>query len=175
MKTNVYIDGFKTHPYDQNAVERQNVYLQAVNAFGDVEVVYGIYNKRRCYLPAMNPECRTCEASGEKELVHVMKFEEKRTDVNLATQMLHDAYATDVESFALISGDSDFIAPLDLIRHEIGKQVVVFNPKERRSDLSNHASYYKDIPRGLPMQCQLPDEISVGTHGNFIHRPTAWR
>ena len=37
-----------------------------------------------------------------------MKFEEKKTDVTLATEMLRDAYTTDVRAFALISGDSDF-------------------------------------------------------------------
>ena len=104
-----------------------------------------------------------------------MKFEEKRTDVNLATSMLRDAYTNVADSFVLISGDSDFIAPLDLIRYELGKQVVVFNPKDRKSDLANHASYYRDIPRDLPAKCQLPDAIPVGTHGNFIRRPEAWR
>ncbi len=31
-----------------------------------------------------------------------------------------------------------------------------------------------DIPRDLPLCCQLPDIIPVGTHGNTIHRPSAW-
>lgn len=30
-------------------------------------------------------------------------------------------------------------------------------------------------PRDLPARCQLPDEIPVGTHGNVIRRPEAWR
>ena len=170
-----FTSNVKTHPFDQSAIERQNVYLQALKARGGVEIVYGLYNKRKCFLPALDQKCRDCAQSGERELLHVMKFEEKRTDVNLATRMLRDAYTTDVESFVLISGDSDFIAPLDLIRRELGKQVVVFNPKEIRSDLSNHASFYRDIPRDLPARCQLPDEIPVGTRGNFIRRPAAWK
>ena len=87
----------------------------------------------------------------------------------------HPEYTNAADSFVLISGDSDFIAPLDLIRYELGKQVVVFNPKDRKSDLANHASYYRDIPRDLPAKCQLPDAIPVGTHGNFIRRPAAWK
>ena len=165
----------KTYPHDQAAVERQNIYLQALTTLRQVTITYGLYNKRKGYLPALDARCRDCEESGENRLVHIMKFEEKRTDVNLATAMLKDAYGGDAESFVLISGDSDFIAPLDLIRHELGRQVVVFNPQLVRSDLANHASYYKDIPRDLPASCQLPDEIPIGDRGNVLHRPSAWR
>ena len=101
-------------------------------------------------------------------------FEEKRTDVNIATEMLHDAYTTDVRAFALISGDSDFTAPLNLIRKELNKQVIVLNPKDRPTDLRHHSSVCIDIPRDLPAQCQLPDEIPVGTHGRKLHRPPSW-
>ena len=164
----------KTHPYDHAAIERQNVYLQGIEAFGGVEIIFGKYNKNKTYLPPIEDKCLGCGAT-RNGLVRVMKFEEKRTDVNLATSMLRDAYTNAADSFVLISGDSDFIAPLDLIRYELGKQVVVFNPKDRKSDLANHASYYRDIPRDLPARCQLPDAIPVGTHGNVIRRPAAWQ
>ena len=42
------------------------------------------------------------------------------------------------------------------------------------TDLRNHAAKCIDIPRDLPLRCQLPDIIPVGTHGNTIHRPPAW-
>ena len=31
------------------------------------------------------------------------------------------------------------------------------------------------LTRDLPAKCQLPDEIPVGTHGNVIRRPAAWK
>ena len=74
-----------------------------------------------------------------------------------------------------ISGDSDFAAPLDLIRQELRRQVVVLNPKDRRSDLIHHATIYRDIPRDLPAICQLPDEVPVGKSGKVIRRPAAWK
>ena len=164
----------KTHPHDPAAVEHQNVYLQAISARGGVKTIFGYYNKNKTWLPAIDPECVNCKVTGEKKLVHAMKFEEKRTDVNIVTEMLRDAYTTDVQSFVLISGDSDFATPLDLIRQDLRRQVMVLNPKDRRSDLIHHATIYKDIPRDLPLRCQLPDIIPVGTHGNTIHRPSAW-
>ena len=49
-------------------------------------------------------------------------------------------------------------------------------PYESNSlELKMAATYYRNIPRDLPARCQLPDEILVGTHGNVIRRPAAWK
>ena len=93
--------------------------------------------------------------------------------VNIVTEMLRDSYTNAIDSIMLISGDADFIAPLDLIRYELGKQVLVFNPHQRATDLRFHATYCRDIPPDLPSQCQLPDEAPLAD-GRTIHRPPAW-
>ena len=103
------------------------------------------------------------------------ELEEKRSDVNIATSMVLDAVNNRAESFVLVSGDTDFIGPVNIVRKDYGKNVIVLNPHTRRSDLKQYASYYKDIPRDLPSQCQLPDEIPIGTHGNVIRRPLSWQ
>ena len=103
------------------------------------------------------------------------ELEEKRSDVNIATSMVLDAVNNRAESFVLVSGDTDFIGLVNIVRKDYGKNVIVLNPHTRRSDLKQYASYYKDIPRDLPSQCQLPDEIPIGTHGNVISRPLSWQ
>ena len=103
------------------------------------------------------------------------ELEEKRSDVNIATSMVLDAVNNRAESFVLVSGDTDFIGPVNIVRKDYGKNVIVLNPHTRRSDLKQYASYYKDIPRDLPSQCQLPDEIPIGTHGTVIRRPLSWQ
>ena len=76
----------------------------------------------------------------------------------------------------LVSGDTDLIAPLYYLKKRCGKKVLVFNPHERPSEeLRADASYYKHIPRDLPVRCQLPYEIEVGTHGRVIRCPAVWR
>ena len=162
----------KTYPHDSAAVERQNLYLQAIAAHGGVEIMEGYYNKNKTWIPSVDSACRECQVS-TNGFVHVMKIEEKRTDVNLATALLRDAYTNAAESFAIISGDADFIAPVKLVRQELRKQVIVFNPHQRITDLRFHATYCRDIPRNLPAQCQLPDIVPVG-NGHTIHRPAAW-
>ena len=52
----------------------------------------------------------------------------------------------------------------------------IFNPHaNRRTELARYATYCADIPANLALQHQLPDEIPVGTHGNVIRRPEAWK
>ena len=163
----------KTYPHDPASIERQNVYLQALKAHGGVNVIEGYYNKNKAWVPSVDPRCQECPAS-TNGFVHVIKIEEKRTDVNLSTALLRDAYTNAADAFVIVSGDADFIAPLDLVRHELKRQTIVFNPRQRPTDLRFHATYCWNIPRDLPAKCQLPDIIPVGTHGRTIHRPPAW-
>ena len=168
-----FVSRTKTYPHDSAAVERQNIYLQAVLAHGGVDVVEGYYNKNKTWVPSVDSRCQICPAS-TNGFVHVIKIEEKRTDVNLATSFLRDAYTNAADSFAIVSGDADFIAPLDLVRHELRRQTLVFNPRERPTDLRFHATCCYNIPRELPAKCQLPDVVPL-PNGRFIHRPPAWR
>lgn len=165
----------KTYPHDQSAIERQKIYLQALSQCKGLAIVEGFYNKNKTWAPFVDEVCRTCEAK-PGGMAHIMKLEEKRSDVNIATAMLWDAFQADVDVFALVSGDSDFIGPIELIRHRLGKRVVVFNPRAgRRTELERCANYCTDISPSLAALCQLPDVIPVGPHGNLIHRPAAWR
>ena len=168
-----YTARVRTYPYDAEAVEHQRIYLRALSKIRGLEIVEGYYNRNKVWMPAVNSECRNCKETTNGR-VHIVKLEEKRTDVNIATDMLNDVFTGNIDAIALISGDSDFIAPLDLIRKKFGKQVLVFDPHERFSDICYHASYYAHIPRDLPAKCQLPDIIPVGTHSRTIHRPPAW-
>lgn len=70
--------------------------------------------------------------------------------------MLLDAFNDNADTFVLVSGDTDFIAPVNIIRKDFKKTVIVFNPRETKSWLKDYASYYRDIPRNLPAECQLP-------------------
>ena len=165
----------KTYPHDQAAIDRQKVYLQAVSAQGKVEIVPGFYNKNKTLAPHADEHCKTCDVA-TNGLVPIYKLEEKRSDVNLAVSMVTDAATNAADCFLLMTGDSDQVGAIEAVRHRFGKQVIVFNPHPAESkNLRWAATYYKNIPRDLPAQCQLPENIPVGTHGHFLHRPDAWR
>ena len=172
---NYFTAYIKTYPHDQAAAERQNVYIQALESCEKVNVVQGFYRKSNVLMPVVDDSCRVCENVTDG-LVRVVKLEEKKSDVNLAVKMVVDAAQNMADAYVVITGDSDQTGAIEAVRRNYGKPVLVFNPHEGNSlHLKKAASYYKNIPRDLPAKCQLPDRIQVGAHGNFIHRPEAWR
>lgn len=150
--------------------EHQEVYLRALAHREKIEIIEGFYKTRDAKLPFRKEPCISCRPYAD-----VTKTEEKRSDVNLATAMMADFHSGAADCFVVISGDADFIAPIDYIRHVGKKPVLVFNPHRAMSGhLKKVASYYKDIPRDLPEKCQLPESFTYGTHDRVITRPAAW-
>ena len=165
----------KTYPHDFAAIDRQKIYLQAISAIGNVEVIQGFYAKNKTLAPYADARCASCEVV-DSGFIPVYKLEEKRSDVNLAVSLVTDAAMDKADCFAVITGDSDQVGAIEAVRYQFKKQVVVFNPHVSESKhLKRAASYYCNIPRDLPGRCQLPDTIPYGKHGDrFIHRPPAW-
>lgn len=80
----------------------------------------------------------------------VIKTEEKGSDVNLATHLLHDAYKKEYETAVVISNDSDLVEPIRIVRHELKLDVGILNPHKRPSRaLLPHASFIKQIRKGV--------------------------
>ena len=163
----------RPYPFDAAAINRQNIYLKAISQCNGVSVVEGFYNRNKIWLPHLSEKCKACPDSRDG-FARVMKFEEKRSDVNLTSALLADAFRDAADCFVLVSGDSDYIAPVDIVRFELKKPILVFNPRiDRQSDLQYHASYYAHIPRDLPAKCQLPEVVTL-PNGRTIHRPPTW-
>ena len=97
-----YTARVRTYPYDAEAVERQRIYLRALSEISGLEIVEGYYNRNKVWMPAVNSECRNCKEATNGR-VHIVKLEEKRTDVNIATDMLNDVFSDDIDAVALIS------------------------------------------------------------------------
>ena len=164
----------KTYPFDPMAIDRQKIYLQALTTQPLVKIINGFYSKNKTLAPGVKEQCASCEVT-TNGYVPVIKLEEKRSDVNLAIEALSDAYENAADSFFFVTGDSDQLGTIEMIRKRLGKRVCVFNPQAAFSvKLKSVASYYQNIPRDQPAHCQLPDELPIGTHGRMIHRPPTW-
>lgn len=81
--------------------KRQQDYLNALGTT-PVQIIYGKYNSRR-------KNCPKCPYKWTHN-------EEKMTDVNIAVNMMIDAYQNAYDSALLISGDSDLVPPIELFR-----------------------------------------------------------
>jgi len=161
----------KYNPDEPQAAFNQDRYLEALGSSCKVKIVEGFYKRFRVKLPFAKEPCKSCT---KVPYGIVYRTVEKRSDVNLATEMMADVLRRAADTFAVVSGDVDFAAPLCFIRHEAKMRTLVFNPHENVcEDLRKFTSYYRNIPRDLPSKCQLPDEVTLA-NGRTIHRPAAW-
>jgi uncharacterized LabA/DUF88 family protein len=79
----------------------------------------------------------------------VIKTEEKGSDVNLATHLLHDAHRGRFDVAVVISNDSDLLEPIRIVRRELGKSVGILNPHPKPSRaLLPHIDFIKPIRAG---------------------------
>jgi len=98
------------------------------------------------------------------------------TDVNIATQLLTDAFTNQFDTALLVSADSDLVGPMMRV-HELfpEKRIVVAFPPARFSvTLKKAARATLHIERRHLTGSQLPEEI-VKSDGFTLKRPSQWK
>ncbi|MGL6094810.1 MAG: NYN domain-containing protein [Fimbriiglobus sp.] len=141
--------------------KRQSDYLEAIRTVSPVIIVEGQYLDKRM-------SCRSC---GREWIDH----EEKMTDVNIATELLADAFEDGFDTALVISADSDLVPPIRWIRTKFPQKrvVAVFPPSRRSLHLQNSATAFFPIGRAKLAASQLPDEIAKAD-GYVLRRPISW-
>ncbi len=108
--------------------------------------------------------------------MRILKTEEKRTDVNLATLLLMDCVDDDFDEAVVISNDSDLLLPIEYAVKRFGKVVGVINPHRRgkfSGELMRAASWsYKEINRSVLAASQFPTVIPSAR--GPIAKPSTW-
>jgi uncharacterized LabA/DUF88 family protein len=105
--------------------------------------------------------------------------EEKRTDVNIAIQMIDDAHRNRTDRFIVVSGDSDLVPAVDLVKTRYpDKAVIVYVPSRHpkrgaATELRAAADKSKTLPMTLVKRSQFPPLISDG-RGGTIRKPDSW-
>lgn len=105
--------------------------------------------------------------------MEVHKTEEKGSDVNIATNLLLDAFDNDFDVAWVMSNDSDLAFPIDVVRTRFTKDVGILNPRKRLArGLKVPPSLHRTIKPGALAACQFPSTLK-DTHGT-IHKPATW-
>ncbi len=142
---------------------RQQTYLRALATVPEIDVFLGSFQSH----PVRRPL-----ASG-KGTVEVIDMKEKGSDVNLATELLVDGFLDNFDVAAIVSNDSDLVAPVRAVRKHLAKAVGVINPHRRQSvALRNCASFVKDVRKWALTDSQLPTILEDAN--GAIHKPTGW-
>lgn len=139
---------------------RQNTYIDALECRGTRIHEGQFLDKPR--------HCRHCGANW-------LEYEEKMTDVNIAVQMLSDAFDDVFDTALLISGDSDLTTPIQRVRSRFPTKriIVVFPPDRHSKQLQKVATGYLSLSEAKLRSNQLPDSVTTATGFN-LKRPSTW-
>jgi uncharacterized LabA/DUF88 family protein len=142
--------------------KRQAVYLEALRTLNDFQIFYGHW--------LSNPiTCRKCGHS-------YRGYHEKMTDVNIAVELMCDAFQEHLDMALLISADSDLVGPVNAIRRLFPqKRVIVAFPPARSSGALKAAAHgYTFIGRNVLSNSLFPDRVTK-PDGFVLRRPSEWR
>jgi uncharacterized LabA/DUF88 family protein len=108
-------------PHDRDAPKRQDVYLRALKShLGDrLQVVEGQFKVKNVRAPLSAPPHRT---------VDIIKTEEKGSDVNLAVELVNDAWLDRFDCAAVVSNDADLERALRVVKQQRRKRVLLYTP-----------------------------------------------
>ena len=156
-----YFSAVQTRP---DKARRQELFFSANKINPKFQLHLGKYVKKQL-------TCRKC-----RDVIN--QFEEKETDVRIATQMLSDVITNKCDITILVSADSDLIPPIEAINefNPLHKVWVFFPPKRYSNDLVNLSIRYIKLERH-PERFQnalLPDQVT--TKNNYVLiKPDHWK
>jgi hypothetical protein len=167
-------------PGDPGVVVRQQMYLRALSGNPRVDIYRGKFSQTK---PRMHkvaePGCRCCDGSAGRSqcgccsgrTITVVKFEEKGSDVQLAVQLVKDAYLGLFDLALVISNDSDLQPAVDVVLGLPNKNVMVVNPRKKGQSL--HGSSRNYLSGGLLASSQMPVTVIDGA-GLSVTKPSTW-
>lgn len=161
-------------PRDPDQPTRQMIFWRALRTLPQFEIILGDFRTRRVRAAVVSPPPNTIE---------VFKTDEKGSDVNLAAHLLMDGFKDRYECAIVVSGDSDLVTPIRMVRGELKKPIGVLNPQrlsgpnrraERKSaGLQQAASFYQKGVTWAQLQSAQFSNPMTDANGTF-HKPPTW-
>jgi uncharacterized LabA/DUF88 family protein len=158
---------------DPESAWRQQVYLRALKAHHSdrIEIILGSMVRTTPFLRL------ACVPRGSPvSTVRVIQLTERETDVNLAADLISDAWLGRCEQAVICSNDRDLVGALAAVRRDhpdvvIGVVAPVRDQRLVSSHLRKFAHWYKPLSPAHLASSQLPEKIP----GTPLRCPDAWR
>jgi len=139
---------------------RQSLFLEAISILPNIKLYFGTFQ----------PDPKRCTQCG-----HIAYHpQEKKTDVNIATQILNDAIHNNFDTAILISADSDQVPTIEMTRRIFKKKVVVtFPPRRISAELQSTANFVYHLGESKFRQSLMPATVKLPS-GKEIKCPAKW-
>jgi hypothetical protein len=156
-------------PWDPTQPIRQETYIRALRTLPKLYVHLGKFQ------PVVRRGFRLNAPAGTvPHLEEFRTWEEKGSDVNLATRLLMDAVDGDFEQALVISNDTDLIEPIRMVKQKFKLPVVVVSPYPTVTIKLQHASSsWTVLDKSVLAVCQLPGTV-IDKRGRPVTKPLTW-
>jgi uncharacterized LabA/DUF88 family protein len=160
---------------DPESPHRQRIYLQALKKMhpGKVVTIFGKMSHTTPHHRLVDP----IPEAPHLEMVRVNFFSEKKTDVNLASDLVAGAWTGAYEQAVLCSNDSDLEGALSTVRRHhpnirLGLVAPIPGNDHRKisRDLTQFVDWQKTLSSVHLANAQLPTKISL----TAIQKPVSW-
>lgn len=156
-------------PNDPQLLQRQETYLRALNTVTGMPIHLGQFRSHVVKMPLSNP-------SDGRSFAHVIKTEEKGSDVNLASYLLLDSFRHDHDVAIVVTNDSDLVTPVSMVKNELGLFVSVLNPQQSNKatswGLAHAAGHSRKIREGNLRRSQF--SLQLEDAQGIFHKPSSW-
>ena len=157
---------------DHFNITRQHIYLRALRTLPNLEIIFGHFKKRQ--ITGISLRYEDGQYIEENKLSSVSKWEEKESDVNIASHIIADAYEDEYDCAVLMSNDTDLKNPLVYVKKRLKKQIGIISPRRNiHMELINTCDFRKAITNKGLEQCQFPEKMK-DTKGEF-YCPPKWK
>jgi len=145
----------------QEKQKRQTLFLEAILTLDKVSIFEGSYL----------PKTITCRKCGNTWF----SPEEKMTDVNIATELLVDTYNNKFDTALLISGDSDLVPPMRVLKANFPEKrvIIAFPPARFSNELKSVSDGYFIIGESNLRKSVFPDQV-IKNNGYILEKPKEW-
>jgi len=154
--------------------KNQEAFLNALSTLPLIKIILGKFKQKRLKCEVA-PACLVADASR-----FFFKAEEKRTDVNIAVSMIDDAYRNECDQFVVVSGDSDLVPAVRMVRERFPlKKITVYIPagediiRGKAYELRSAAHKGRLLPLNVLPLAQFPAQVPAGA-GGFYSKPVTW-
>lgn len=163
----------KPEPGDPGKRDRQRLYVRALQTIPHLEVHYGLFLRKKKTRPLVAP------APDEEPIRRFKDWEEKGSDVNLASRLLVDGFTGEYEAAAVVSNDGDLKMPVEIVREVLQRPVTVINPRNSRRSaalspdpLPENARYIRLSMTDIE-ESQFSEAVATAA-GRELVKPEGW-
>ena len=154
-----------TRAGNPDAPRRQQIYINALKTVPEVEFHYGRFLPKKKWRPLVSTG----------KFVEVHDTEEKGSDVNLSTHLLHDAWQKRFEVALVMSQDTDLIEPIRIVAQELKLKVGIVWLDGRRPDgrMVAAASFVRHISHADLAASQFANPLADSASKQIV-KPAGW-